>query len=76
MIRSSGVAEETSKAVRSASQRPFAWMESPGWRVTLPDVASVTVLVVLAALVFTTYDDFAISWDEPIHLSYLSLIHI
>ncbi|MEM7136334.1 MAG: hypothetical protein AAF500_07145 [Myxococcota bacterium] len=39
-------------------------------RTTLPDVASVLVLMVSAWLVFTTFDDFAISWDEPVHLSY------
>jgi hypothetical protein len=31
---------------------------------------SVVLLIVLATLVFATYDDSAIGWDEPVHLDY------
>lgn len=36
----------------------------------MPNVASAVLLLASAALVLATYDDYAITWDEPVHLDY------
>jgi len=58
------------KLVSATGARRLGWLESPWWRATLPDAVSVVLFIVLATLVFTTYDDSAIGWDEPVHLDY------
>lgn len=45
-------------------------MDSTWWRASLPDSAAVLLLVASAVLVFSVFDDYAITWDEPVHLEY------
>jgi hypothetical protein len=40
------------------------------WNTIVPDVASALLLLGCAVFVFATYDDYAIAWDEPVHLDY------
>ncbi|MEM8608478.1 MAG: hypothetical protein AAGF12_40840 [Myxococcota bacterium] len=55
--------------MNESSQR-WAWLGSRAWRQTIPDCAAVATLLLCTVIVFNTYEDYAVSWDEPVHLSY------